>query len=401
MVIGIKLNKLRDMIKQQLGQFFTTNSEYILQNLGKYIKGKEVVDPFAGNGDLIEWAKKNGAKRIEGFDVDKKLVDNKIIFYNDSILNPKKYKFILTNPPYLNINKADNVIKGKYFNKGRFEDLYQISLSSIMNSEEGVVIIPINFLSAENSKKIRNLFFSKFKIVEMNYFKQQVFSDTTYNVIAFYYKKKTDLLEDQFNIKTHIYPEDKLVNIKLNKRFYWAIGGELLNAVWSQKNILGIRRLTEKDLQNEKGPIKIRAAYNHIKDLLEIRVSKEMYDLLHSNVILLKAIDSGSENGKLALENIKDYGVECLISKESSRHMIYLIFDKPLKIDEQKRIIDLFNQEISKLRETHLSLFLTNYRDKDRKRVSFDFVYKFINYLYFNQLNKKGTGALFADYTYE
>ena len=401
MVIGIKLNKLRDMIKQQLGQFFTTNSEYILQNLGKYIKGKEAVDPFAGNGDLIEWAKKNGAKRIEGFDVDKKLVDNKIVFYNDSILNPKKYKFILTNPPYLNINKADNLIKGKYFNKGGFEDLYQISLSSIINSEEGVVIIPINFLSAENSKKIRDLFFSKFKIVEMNYFKHQVFSDTTYNVIAFYYRKKTDLLEDQFNIKTHIYPEDKLVNIKLNRRFHWAIGGELLNVVWGQKNILGIRRLTEKDLQNEKGPIKIRAAYNHIKDLLEIRVSKEMYDLLHSNVILLKAIDSGSEGGKLALENIKDYGVECLISKESSRHMIYLIFDKPLKIGEQKRIIELFNKEINKLRKAHLSLFLTNYLDKDRKRVSFDFVYKFINYLYFNQLNKKETGALFADYTYE
>jgi len=34
-----------------------------------------------------------------------------------------------------------------------------------------------------------------------------------------------------------------------------------------------------------------------------------------------------------------------------------------------------------------LSLFLTNYRDKDRKRISFYFVYKFINYLYFNNLN--------------
>ncbi|MFH1233281.1 MAG: hypothetical protein V1649_01360, partial [Patescibacteria group bacterium] len=319
------------MIKKQFGQFFTTNSVNILQNLEKYIKGKEVVDPFAGNGDLIKWAKKNGVKKIKGFDVDEKLVDNKIVFYNDSLLNPRRYKFVLTNPPYLNVNKADNLMKGKYFNGGNFEDLYQISLFSLRDSDEGIIIVPINFLSAENSKRIRDFFFSKFKIVEMNYFKQQVFSDTTYNVIAFYYKKKTNSLEDQFNIKTHIYPENKLVNIKLNRSSHWAIGGDLLNMIWGQKNILGIRRLTEKDLQNEKGPIKIRAAYNHIKDLLEIRVSKEMYDLLHSNVILLKAIDSGSENGKLALENIKNYGVECLISKESSRHMIYLIFDKPLK----------------------------------------------------------------------
>lgn len=387
--------------KKQFGQFFTTNSGYILQNLEKYIKGKEVIDPFAGNGDLIEWAKKNGAKKVKGFDVDKRFVNNKTIFYNDAILNPKKYKFVLTNPPYLNINKADREIKIKYFNGENLEDLYQLSLSSLKDSDEGIVIVPINFLSAENSKKIRDLFFSKFRIVEMNYFKQQVFPDTTYNVIAFYYKKKSNMLEENFNIKTHIYPENKIIDIKLNKRFHWTIGGEMLNRIWSQQNILGIRRLTEKDLQNKRGSIKIRAAYNHIKDLLEIRVSKEMYDLLSSNVILLKAIDSGSEDGKLALENIKDYGVECLISKESSRHMIYLIFDKPLKIGEQKRIIELFNKEINKLRETHLSLFLTNYRDKDRKRVSFDFVYRFINYLYFNELNKNKTNTLFANYAYE
>ena len=389
------------MTKKQLGQFFTTNFDYILQNLEKYTKGKEVIDPFAGNGDLIGWAKKNGVKKIKGFDIDKKLVDGKIVFYNDSILNPKRYKFVLTNPPYLNVNKADRVVKNKYFRINGYEDLYQLSLSSIMDSKEGIIIVPINFLSAENSRKIRSLFFSKFKIIEMNYFKHQVFPDTTYNVIAFYYKKKDNQFEDKFSIKTHIYPDNRLASIEINKRFHWTIGGDLLSRIWSQQNVLGIRRLTEKDLKNEKGPIKIRAAYNHIKDILEIRVSKEMYNLLHSNLILLKAIDSGSEDGKLALENIKDYGVECLISKESSRHMIYLIFDKPLEISEQKRIIELFNKEINKFRETHLSLFLTNYRDKDRKRVSFDFVYKFINYLYLSKLNKRNTNTLFSNYVYE
>ena len=36
------------ILKKQFGQFFTTNSDYILPEFGKYIKGKEVVDPFAG-----------------------------------------------------------------------------------------------------------------------------------------------------------------------------------------------------------------------------------------------------------------------------------------------------------------------------------------------------------------
>lgn len=384
------------MIKKQLGQFFTINSDYILQNLEKYIKGKNVVDPFAGSGDLIKWAEKNEVRKIKGFDVDKKLVDGKIVFYNDSISNPKRYKFVLTNPPYLNINKADRSIKKKYFEKSKFEDLYQISLFSLMNSEEGIIIVPINFLSAGNSRKIRNLFFHKFNIIEMNYFKQQVFPDTTNNVIAFHYKIKENQLEDKLGIKTHIYPDNKLVNIELNRRFDWTIGGEILNKIRNQQNILGIRRLTEKDLKNAKGQLKVRAAYNHIEDVLEIRVSKEMRDLMRSNVILLKAIDSGSEGGKLTLENIKNYGVECLISKESSRHMIYLIFDKPLKVSEQNKIIELFNREINKLRETYLSLFLTNYRDKDRKRVSFDFVYKFINHLYLNKILGNRQRSLFT-----
>ena len=46
------------MIKDQLGQFFTTNSDYILQGLERYVKGKEITDPFAGNQDLFVWAKK-------------------------------------------------------------------------------------------------------------------------------------------------------------------------------------------------------------------------------------------------------------------------------------------------------------------------------------------------------
>jgi len=59
----------------------------------------------------------------------------------------------------------------------------------------------------------------------------------------------------------------------------------------------------------------------------------------------------------------------------------------------------LFNKEINRLRDDQFSLFLTNYRDKDRKRISFDFAYKFINYLYFFKILGKappGRQALFA-----
>ncbi|MBL7155207.1 MAG: hypothetical protein ISS88_01740 [Candidatus Portnoybacteria bacterium] len=373
--------------KRQFGQFFTKNSDYILQGLSKYVKDKEVIDPFAGGQDLISWAKNQGVKKIEGFDIDSKYIDNKVVFENDSINSPERYKFVLTNPPYLNINKADKNIKNKYFNSFDFEDLYQISLYSIMDSQEGIVIVPINFLSAENSKKIRNIFFSKFRVIEMNYFKEQVFPDTTYNVIAFYYKKKKDYFGNKFSIKTHIYPEGKTVNIELKKVFDWTIGGEISSLIKDEKNSLGIYRLTEKDILNKPGLIEVTAAYNHIKNTLKLRVPKDVYKIIKSNIILLKAIDSGTEQGKIALENIKEkYGIDCLISKTSSRHMIYLIFKENVSVAEQEKIIELFNKEMSKFREAHLSLFLTNYRDNDRKRVSFDFAYKFINHLYYDQI---------------
>jgi len=375
--------------KKQLGQFFTKNSDYILNGLEKFVKGKDVIDPFAGNEDLIFWAKQHGAKSAIGHDIDKRYVDNRIVFYNDSIKNPLKYNFVLTNPPYLNINKANSEIKKHYFNKNNFEDLYQISLFSMLNSDEGIVIVPINFLSAENSRKIRDIFFSKFEIVEMNYFRHQVFPDTTYNVIAFYYRKKNNYFNDKFSIKTHIYPGNKIINIKLKKDFFWTINGEFLKIIKNQRNELGIRRLTEKDISARRGLIEMTAAFNHIKNIGTIKVSKNLFDDIKSNIILLKAIDSGTEKGKIALEDVRKYGIYCLVSKETSRHMVYFIFKDKIPITAQKEIIDIFNREINEMREKHSSLFLTNYRDNGRKRISFDFVYKFINYIYFNKINSK------------
>jgi hypothetical protein len=379
----------RDSQKKQLGQFFTKNSDYILDGFESLIRDKNISDPFAGSGDLLLWAKKNSARSVKGFDVDKKYIDNKKIFYQDSINGKFVYDFVVTNPPYLNVNKASKKVKEKYFQDSQFEDLYQISLSALLNSQEGIVIVPINFLSANNSKKIREIFFSKFKIVKMNYFKQQVFPDTTYNVIAFYYRLKNKN-EDSFVIKTHIYPENKIINIELNQQFGWSIGGDFLKIIEKERNVLGIKRLTEKDLERSVGEIEIKVAYNHVKDVRTIKVSKNVYNLIKSNVILLKAIDSGTEKGKISLENIKKYNVECLISKETSRHMIYLVFGNVISVNDQEKIIKLFNQEINKLRDDYLSLFLTNYRDNDRKRISFDFVYKFINYLYLNNISSFG-----------
>ena len=101
--------------KRSLGQFFTTNSDYILQGFSGFVKNKEITDPFAGNRDLLDWVKNNKCKKFIGYDCDKNYTDEKNVFFNDSINSPKDYKFVCTNPPYLHKNKATNEIKKIFF----------------------------------------------------------------------------------------------------------------------------------------------------------------------------------------------------------------------------------------------------------------------------------------------
>src|SRR3989344_6783265 len=378
------------MNKKEWGQFFTTNADNIFKGLERFVKNKNVTDPFSGSGDLLMWAKKNKAETVKGYDVDpdQLKLKKKLITFNDSILTPRDYEFVVTNPPYLNINKASKKTKDKYFSGDHFEDLYQTSLASIMNSEEGIVIVPINFLSAENSAKIRKIFFDRFRIVKMNYFTKRAFLDTTYNVIAFYYKKNHKPI-DSFNIKTTIFPENKKITIFLQRKYDWTIGDDIIRNIKYQDNFLGIYRLTEEHLVQNPGPIKISTAYNHINNKEKATVSKKLFDNIKSNIIFLRAIDSGSEKGKIKLEDIRNYKLDCLVSKESSRHMIHLIFTQSVSIENQEKIIKIFNSMINDLRSKYLSLFMTNFRDNGRKRISFDFVYKMINYIYQKDVNPK------------
>jgi len=48
----------------------------------------------------------------------------------------------------------------------------------------------------------------------------------------------------------------------------------------------------------------------------------------------------------------------------------------------RKKIIIIFNKKLTYLRKKYNSLFLTNFRDNDRKRISFEFCYKLISYCY-------------------
>lgn len=369
--------------KRNLGQFFTTNSDSILERFGVFVQNKEVTDPFAGNQDLLNWAKNNKCKRFVGFDCDKRYIDGKKVFFSDSINSPKNYKFVCTNPPYLNKNKASGKVKEKFFSgaNSNFEDLYQISIFSILNCEEGILIVPLNFLCAENSSRIRGLFFEKFEIVRLNIFSEQVFEDTTYNVISFYFRKKKGGSEKNI-IDAVIYPENKKIKLTLEKRWGWQFGGDFIHKIKNTKNSLGVFRLTEDYMKS--GEYSVEIALQNIKDKRILRISDDIKNLLERNILFLRAIDS--KNGKkIQLEDIRKYKISGLVGKNTSRNMAHLIFKKSISVNEQLELMRKFNSELDHNRSKYSSFFLTNFRDNNRKRISFDMAYKFLNLIYHEQ----------------
>ncbi len=68
--------------------------------------------------------------------------------------------------------------------------------------------------------------------------------------------------------------------------------------------------------------------------------------------------------------------------------MAHLLFRKEIPIDEQVELMKIFNDRLAQNREKYGSFFLTNFRDNNRKRISFDLAYKFINLIY-NERNQK------------
>ena len=277
-------------------------------------------------------------------------------------------------------NKADNIIKEKFFS-GRnafFEDLYQVSILSAIDCEEGIFIVPLNFLSAENSQRIRNIFFDKFEIVKLNIFTQQVFEDTTYNVVSFYFIKKEGKREKN-KFSATIFPKGENIDFIIEKRFGWQMGGNFLNEVKKATNRLRVSRLTGESLRS--GDQSVPLAFQNIKYTQNIRIDKGLKLTLEKNILLLRAIDS--KNGKkIQLEDIRNYGIYGLVGKNTSRNMAHIIFGENISIEEQEDIMTRFNRELKENRDKYFSFFLTNFRDNGRKRISFDFVYKLINHIY-------------------
>lgn len=324
-------------IKQQFGQFYTTNASYIVRNqINKILnKEEEIIDPFAGNNDLLCLISENK----KGFDIFPKSSE---IEKRDTLLNPPNYKnkWILTNPPYLARNKSKDK---KIFNVYQVGDLYKAALKSFESCKGGVVIVPVNLFSDEDVN-FRKYFFNLYEINDCDVFEEQVFDDTTYTVCCFFFERKN--FTGERKIKFNFYPKGKEETFIFSEDNNFRIGNEFIDYCKKEKSKIKVSRLLKGQQSNSN--------------------------------IFLRAIDTGTEKGKisLSLRNEPFYG------KNTDRAFASLNFSKTISFDIQKEIVKRFNEKMSLFREKYNSMFLTNFRNAtaaySRKRISFREVYSFI-----------------------
>ena len=323
--------------KTQLGQFYTTNSQYIIGNLLTDIPSSlVVVEPFCGQGDLLIFN-----NEYEIYDIDPKLENCK---KRDTLIDPPDYtdKLVVTNPPFLAKNKnKDKTLYEKY----EVGDLYKAAIKSILNCSGGILIVPLNFFCDEDNS-IRNLFFSHFDLIRLNIFEETVFNDTTYTICSFSFKKRYTQSEVD-NIECNFFPSKEKRMFELRKSSGWRIGSDFLDIIESQPNI-GIKRLVKGGTPNSN--------------------------------LYLRAIDTGSETGRIALT----INTTPFFGKESDRTFATLVMDKNYTTQQEQKICQEFNLILEKYRTQYNSMFLTNYRNSStyaRKRISFDVAYKLISYI--------------------
>jgi hypothetical protein len=336
--------------KQEYGQYYTTQYQYILQNLHIPDDIKTVIEPFCGEGHLLQIIDDKTPHELETYDIDPKMEST---MKRDTLSNPPTYKdkFVLTNPPYLARNKSENK---DIYDKYATNDLYKCLLKELFDNQcaGGIIIIPLNFWSSirKADVELRGEFIRIYKILHLNIFEESVFNDTTYTVCSFQFELRITMKPEP--ITTVIYPSKKRLQIMLHAKNSYTFGGEIYNLPLEHK--YKITRLTSKNR-----------------------------DKKNTNIVVKCIDDNKYSQIGLSLVPVEDIYIDDT-PNQTARTYATLIIEPALSNEQQKQLVETFNEYLTMQRKKYNSLFLTNYRESKsiaRKRISFDLVYNIVEYL--------------------
>jgi hypothetical protein len=341
--------------KKTRGQFYTTNSAYILAGFMVPNTATRVIEPFAGQGDLLQWFKAQGSTcPVEAYDIEPK---HPSVVQRDTLADPPNYAdaWILTNPPYLARNKSTSKA---IFDRYDTNDLYKCFLWSLTvqttPAAGGLIIIPAGFFFSPRDLDVRcrNSFMSKYKLTRVRYFEETVFPDTPTTVVAVAFERAPTQLTEQ-HVEWVCMPSGQTRIFPMIQANDWIVGGDIYKLTTPQN--ISIRRHVEGQ------PLKPTE---------------------QQTFMTLNALDSGTQDGRIRLTYKDGYMYP---AQECSRAYATLrITGRTLTATEQQQLCDAFNQFIEQKRTNTWSLFLPQFRESKeyaRKRIPFELAYSIVLHL--------------------
>jgi hypothetical protein len=321
--------------QQKLGQYFTTNSDTILEGFEDLVVGKHVVDPFAGQKDLLRWAEHNGAASVKGYDLVPQSSD---IIRNDSLKNPTDYTglIVVSNPPYLSRNKT----KGdkSVFDQWNQNDYYKCHLASLASCDEAIVIVPANFF-CESSDRIRKLLFKTHSITKAKFWTEPAFDDATVSVTAFHMVKKAKPYQD---FPCLILPENTEIRMILRQENNYLHGDTFFDYIQNARDIAAIKTDVGMPAPNT----------NLVVGLLD--------------------------NGKWKSGISYNSGEPVYTNPKSFTTYQLTLPEYTLTEEQQQRIAVLFDARLIEFRKKYHSMFLSNYMGPNQKILSRSIIKKLL-----------------------
>ncbi|MFW9940250.1 MAG: N-6 DNA methylase [Candidatus Thorarchaeota archaeon] len=417
---NVKPNFEKNTFRRSFGVHLTS-SEIFLEHIFPEIQDKlwkhRWIDLYAGEGNLIlpvlnSINSKDRIKFFENhiflFDINPEMVNkcienaknygipsevasNNIKLRNNlesfpiSLKNEQLSLYHITNPPYLYLGYIRKhketqehlkLFKGE--NEG-YQDLYQIAMINDLrnNIENLIYIIPSNFLyGASVSNKFRLDFLKYYQIKKMFIFETKIFEHTGTNICIGFFKRKQIPKSERIKFRgIKIKKKDVILekNYNLSPEFNYRAGSEFyefLNEYQALDPLLVKYYLLKKDVLNNKGVNKLNAidanAYrNNRYNKLILQVNDKLKDLIESNILYIRTVDTGSIDGRVGLGVIsEDFNVNGIyVSGNTYRtHPIQLFFEPKITPNEQKLLEDYFNFILETFREKLDSEFLTTYK---------------------------------------
>jgi hypothetical protein len=204
-------------------------------------------------------------------------------------------------------------------------------------------------------------------------FEERVFDDTDYTVCAFCFEKATATPIDVL-----FQPSGLKMTFDISEKYGWVLGQGFHR--WLEG--VGTKGVGRWTLENYKKGKKIESMQVVVNDPREEVIEETCNARIKNNIIMIRAIDTGTPGGRIKLFDVNEFGFKCLVGKNTSRNFASVKFAHPPELYIQRAVIKVVNRKLEQFRKKYNSVFLTAFRNSteyySRKRIGFDVVYRMI-----------------------